>query len=143
MGITMCANNRINRTGWQAQRATDASLFIYPRKDADFGLTKLGIDLRSLRAKQLGEPTYRVVSTGRTLINICRTINNGISIGAATWITTLCTLCLRQQIVNLPGEGSIAIPRRPGEHHQPAAQRRSQRRHACDGCHQAHNAAST
>lgn len=90
-----CADDRIDRTGGQAQRATDAGVLINDGDGRWLSQTMSRVQGNDLDAEQSGECGDGFISARWTLVDRCCTRGNGLGIGPATGMTTLTALCLR------------------------------------------------
>lgn len=112
----VCAGDGINRTRCPTMCATDTERFI-DNGDLDNGGRFdqwLGIS-----AKKPGQARDRDVTTRRTQVDRSAAVNDGLRVGAATGVTTLRTLSLWQQCVDLVNDLSgIAwhLPRGKTQH---------------------------
>lgn len=92
----MRANNSVDRAGFAAMNAADAGGLI---NDGDGWQYRLG-KWQDLLAEQFSQPFDRFLPARGAQVNFSAGIDNGLRVGPATRETALCTLRLRQQVID-------------------------------------------
>tara|TARA_B100001109_G_C18683810_1_gene390001 strand:- start:250 stop:588 length:339 start_codon:yes stop_codon:yes gene_type:complete len=105
------ADDRINRTGWQTQRATDAFCFIDNSKHC-LRLRNFNLFERSVWTHEIAESDNQLWPSGRTKINR-GTCGHRFCVGHATRMSALCALGLWQQCINFFGQTELVMGQPP------------------------------
>ncbi len=96
----MSADDGIDRAGTTTMRAANAQALI---NDGNGRGDKFG-QRHNFPSQQVGQPPYSFFTTRRAEINRHLTFNHGGGKWPTAGITTLSTLCLREQVIDLLDE---------------------------------------
>jgi len=104
MHLLGCADDRIDRTGLNAQGTTDTGAFVDHRNRPLTFYAVHGINWNDGLAEQYGDTGYTLGTTRRALVIARATVSDGLGVGATSGIAALGALRLGKQIFNAIGE---------------------------------------
>ena len=100
----MCADDRVDRARIAAVIAADASGLV---DDSDRRCDCL-CERYGFAAEQAREALDRVLPAGWAQVDRRVFVNHGGRVRSAAWVAALCTLCLRQELIDLLHEAALA-----------------------------------
>jgi DNA-binding IclR family transcriptional regulator len=99
------ADDRIDRTGLDAERATDALRLVDERNQQGSFLAACGIDRFCGPSRQCGQHDHDRLAAGRTAVDVGRARGHCLSVRPACGEAAPCALRLRQRRVDAIGKG--------------------------------------